>query len=146
MIGVLALALSAGAQAPGAFAGTWKLDVAKSTLPEPAPKSVTIMIERTGNERKVAVNAVNAAGAPTKWGYTTVGDGEEAPVMGNPAYDTVSVEATAMEGTVTFRKAGKVVNTLKGVVSPDGMTLTVRSNGVDAKGMPTTGTQVYAKQ
>lgn len=73
LFGVLAFAFSAGAQAPDPFVGTWKMDVAKSKLPEPAPKSVTVMIERAGEARKVAVDAVDAADAHLKWIHELAG-------------------------------------------------------------------------
>ncbi len=95
LIGVLALALNAGAQAPSPIVGTWKLDVAKSKFPGAAPKSVTVMIERTGDTTKVAVDAVDATDVHANWGYTSVLGGKEAPVVGNPAYDTVSGTETS---------------------------------------------------
>jgi hypothetical protein len=147
LIGVLALALNAGAQAPSPFVGTWKLDVAKSKFPGAAPKSVTVMIERTGDTTKVAVDAVDAADVHANWGYTSVLGGKEAPVVGNPAYDTVSgTETSPRETSISYKKAGKVVSTLKSVVSADGKTLTITSSAADAMGKPTTSTQVYAKQ
>lgn len=77
-------------------------------MPEPAPKSVTVTIERAGQARKVAVDAVDAADAHQKWGYTSPLDGKEAPVMGNPAYDTVSgTETSPREVTVTYKKADR---------------------------------------
>ena len=45
----VASSVSSTAQAPDPFAGSWKLDVAKSTYkPGPAPKSVTVAIEAAG--------------------------------------------------------------------------------------------------
>ena len=44
---------------PTRSSGTWKLDVAKSTYkPGPAPKSVTVVIERQARRIKVAVDGV----------------------------------------------------------------------------------------
>ena len=142
VVGILALAISVGAQAPDPFAGSWKMDVAKSKLAGPPPKSVTVKIERMGAARKVAVDSVDAANAQLKWGYTSGLDGKEAPVTGNPAFDTVSgTETSPKEANITYKKAGKVVSTLKSVVSADGKTLTVTTTAGEA-----TTVQVYTKQ
>lgn len=142
VVGILALAFSVGAQAPDPFAGSWKLDVAKSKLAGPAPKSVTVTIERMGAARKVAVDSVDAADAHLKWGYTSGLDGKDAPVTGNPAFDTVSgTETSPRDVAITYKKAGKVVSTLKSVVSADGKTLTVTTTAGES-----TTVQVYTKR
>lgn len=129
------------------FAGTWKLDVAKSTYkPGPAPKSASVAIEPVGKGLKVAVESVTADG-PMKWGYTNAGDGKESPVTGNPAYDTVVVtRTTPAESTVVYKKAGKTVVTLKASVAKDGKTMTTTAEGTDAKGQAMHNVAVYTKQ
>lgn len=67
--------------------------------------------------------------------------------MGNPAYDTVSAtETSPREVAVTYKKADKVVTTLKSVVSADGKTLNITSTATDGMGKPTTSMQVYTRQ
>ncbi len=130
------------------FAGTWKLDVAKSTYkPGPAPKSATVVIEAVGKAGlKVAVDAVTADG-PMKWGYTNAGDGKESPVTGNPAYDAVVVtRTTPAESTVVYKKAGKTVATLKVSAAKDGKTLTATTDGTDPKGQAMHNVAHYTKQ
>jgi hypothetical protein len=142
---VLAAAFSASAQAPDPFLGSWKLDVAKSKLAGPPPKSTTITIEAAGASRKVGVDAVSADGKAVKWGYTAGLDGKDAVVTGNPAFDSVSgSQVSPREVTVTYKKAGKAVSTLKSVVSADGKTLTVNTTPADPAGKPSV--QVYSKQ
>jgi hypothetical protein len=66
-------------------------------------------------------------------------------VTGNPAFESVSgSQASPRDATVTYKKAGKVVSTLKSVVSADGKTLTVTSTPADPAGKPSV--QVYTKQ
>ncbi len=129
------------------FAGTWKLDVAKSTYkPGPAPKSATVVIEAVGKGLKVAVDAETADG-PMKWGYTNAADGKDSPVTGNPAYDAAVVtRATPTETTVVYKKAGKTVSTLKASVSKDGKTMTTTTDGTDAKGQAMHNVAHYTKQ
>jgi len=148
VVAICAVALNAitGAQTDP-FAGTWKLDVAKSTYkPGPAPKSATVVIEPVGKGLKVAVDAVTADG-PMKWGYTNAGDGKESPVTGNPAYDAVIVtRTTPAESTAVYKKAGKTVVTLKVSVAKDGKTMTATSDGTDPKGQTMHNVAHYTKQ
>jgi len=52
------------AQASDARIGTWKLNVAKSKYsPGPAPQSLTVKVEASGEGEKVIDEGVNAAGA-----------------------------------------------------------------------------------
>ena len=144
-VALIAVAVSASAQAPDPFLGIWKLDVAKSKFAGPAPKSTTISIEPAGESRKVAVDAVTADGKALKWGYTAALNGKDAVVTGNPAFDSVSgSQAGAREVTVTYKKAGMVVSTLKSVVSADGKTLTINTTPADPAAKPSV--QVYSKQ
>ena len=142
---LLAAVFSASAQAPDPFLGSWKLDPAKSTMAGPAPKSMTVAIEQAGEARKITVDGVGAKGDSFKWGYTATLDGKDAAVTGTPTFDTASISlANPRESAVTYKKAGKVVSTLKSVVSADGKTLTINSTPADPAGKPSV--QVYTKQ
>jgi hypothetical protein len=145
-IGALALTVGAGAQTDP-MVGTWKLDVAKSTYkPGPAPKSATAVIEAAGKGLKVSVDAVTADG-PMKWSYSSDGDGKDAPVTGNPNYDTANVtRASPTESTIVYKKAGKTVATLKASVSKDGKTMTTTTDGTDSKGQKMHNVGHYTKQ
>ncbi|HET7217030.1 MAG TPA: hypothetical protein VFJ02_03245 [Vicinamibacterales bacterium] len=143
----LALAIVAGAQAPDPIVGTWKMDVAKSTYkPGPPPKSATVVITAEGKSIKVAVDAEMPSG-PMKWGYTSARDGKDVPVTGNPNYDTANATQTnPHEGTIVYKKDGKTVATTKTSVAKDGKTLTVTSDGTDAKGQAFHNVSHYTKQ
>ncbi len=149
-LGALVIAVaSMVAQTTEPIMGTWKLDVAKSSYkPGPAPKSTTIVVSPEGKATKVAIDAVNADGAPLKWGFATVRDGkEEAPVTGNPMFDTVTAtRESATAGTNVYKKAGKVVMTTKVAIAADGKTMTVTSTGTDLKGQAVNIVAHYAKQ
>ena len=145
-VGAFALGAAAGAQTDP-LVGTWKLDVAKSTYkPGPPPKSATVVIEPAGKGIKVSVDAV-AADGPVKWAYTSARDGKDVPVTGNPMYDTANVTQTSpQEGTILYKKGGKTVATLKTSISKDGKTLTVTTDGTDAKGQTVHNVAQYTKQ
>ena len=129
--------------------GVWKLNLAKSKFsPGPAPKEATVTIEAAGPGRKVTVNGVAADGTPVKWGYSGNFDGKEIPLTGNnPDADVVMLRRISANAVrTTNKKAGKrtLVNGVS--VSPDGKTLTVAQQGVNAKGQTVKNLQVFDKQ
>lgn len=143
-----ALSLGAGvAQAQDPMVGTWTLDVAKSKYdPGPLPKSATVVISPDGKGLKIAVDAEMPSG-PMKWGYANARDGKDTPVTGNPNYEMVSVsQANPNESTITYKRGGKAVATSKVAVSKDGKTMTVTSEGTDAKGQKFNNVGHYAKK
>jgi len=144
----MAMGIAASAQAPDPLVGTWKLDAAKSTFkPGPAPKSVTVAIEPAGKGIKVAIDTTPADGAPLKFGYTSMRDGKDVPVTGNPNIDTAAVTmANPHEGNVTYKKGGKTTITAKVSVAKDGKTMTVVYEGTDPKGQALHNTYHYVKQ
>jgi hypothetical protein len=149
LVGFFALVVTAtaSAQATDPIVGTWTLDTAKSSYkPGPAPKSATVVIEAAGAGIKVAVDAVTADG-PMKWGFTTLRDGKPSPVTGNPNYDSITATKTSpTAGSNTYTKDGKPVATSKLAVSADGKTLTVTTEGTDAKGQKMHNVAVYNKK
>jgi hypothetical protein len=147
-LGVLAAHAIAGAQSKDPFVGTWVFDAAKSSFkPGPALKSATVVIEPAGAGLKVAVDAVGEDGKPTKWGYTTLRDGKDAPVTGSAVYDSAAVTQTSpTTGATVYKKDGKVVSTTKSALSADGKTLTLNSSGTDAKGQAVQNVLVFTKK
>jgi hypothetical protein len=128
--------------------GTWKLDVAKSKfVPGPGPQSQTLTFEATKEGIKVTSHRVDAEGKATHGGYVSKYDGKDVPWEGNPVADTASpkkIDDNSYENT--WKKAGKVVMTSKGVVSKDGKTLTINNTGTDSQGRTVNNTLVFDKQ
>jgi hypothetical protein len=145
---VATIGLAAAAQAPDPIVGTWKLDAAKSTYkPGPAPKSVTVVISAEGKAVKIAGDVVPAEGAPMKFGYTSMRDGKDVPVTGNPAYDTAAITSSnPNEGTIVYKKGGKTAMTAKYSVAKDGKVMTVTYDGTDPKGAAIHNVVQYVKQ
>ena len=146
-IGIALVGVSAAANAQTEpVMGTWKLDVAKSThKPGPVPKSSTVVVDPAGKGIKVSVDSVQADGSPLKWGFTSLRDGKtEAPVTGNPMFDTVTTtKESDTAGTNVYKKGGKVVMTSKLTIK--GNTMTITSEGTDAKGQAVHNVSVYTK-
>lgn len=144
----IAFASTALAQAPKGMAGTWKLNVAKSTYnPGPAPTSMTIVYTPAGDSMTIAVEVVPATGAAQKWQMTGAYDGKEHSVIGNPEVDTISLKSIDdTTGESTFKKGGKVTAVNTRVLSADGQTLTITTKGTTADGKPRSDVAVYEKQ
>lgn len=144
----LALASTTFAQAPKGVAGTWKLNVAKSTFsPGPAPKSMTIVYTPAGESMKISVEVVPATGTTQKWEMSGTYDGKDHPVTGNPDADAISMKrVNDTTGESTFKKGGKVMAVNTRVLSADGKTLTITSKGTTSDGKPRNDVAVYDKQ
>src|SRR5437899_12419396 len=87
------VALAANTPTPGGaqtnpFAGTWVLNVAKSTFtPGPAPKTQTGTHEVVGAGLRTSATVRDAPGKPTRTQYTANLEGQDYPVTGNAHQD-----------------------------------------------------------
>lgn len=129
--------------------GTWKVSLEKSNYGAlPAPKSDTATFAaQEGGVFKFTADAVDAKGEAIHSEFSTKLDGEECPVTGSPFMDTVvakRIDARTTEWTA--KKQGKVVVTVKEVVSTDGKTLTGVWSSTDEKGQTLSWTTVSGKQ
>jgi hypothetical protein len=148
LISTLALFALAGtlfAQNP--FAGTWKLDPAKTkyTTGEP-PKDVTLVIEEQGDNIQVTATGTNADGSPLSVKYTVPIKGGAGQVQEGP-YSAISSKLVSANVRVnTYSKDGKVISSRRTEVSKDGKTLRSTVKGINADGKTVAGTDVYDKQ
>ena len=136
------------AQASDPRIGTWKLNVEKSKYsPGPAPQSVMLIIEASGEGEKVTAEGANTAGTPTTTQYTANFDGKDYPMTGSQNIDTVSLKRIDARTTErTDKKGDTVVRTLTRVVSQDGKTMTVTEKGTNAQGQAMDNVAVFEKQ
>jgi len=136
------------AQASDPRIGTWKLNAAKSKYsPGPAPQSLTVKVEPSGQGEKVTAEFVNADGTRTTTQYTANFDGKDYPLTGSRIADAVSLKRIDARTTVrTDKKGGKVAQTLRRVVSQDGKTMTVTTKGTNAEGQALNNVAVFDKQ
>jgi hypothetical protein len=136
------------AQANDPRMGTWKLNLAKSKYsPGPAPQGLTLKVEPSGQGEKVTAEFVNADATRTTTRYTANFDGKDHPLTGSAIADTVSLKRVDARTTDrTDKKGGKVVQTLRRVVSKDGKTMTVTTKGTNAQGQAVNNVVVFDKQ
>jgi hypothetical protein len=132
------------AQSPNPRFGHWKL---KSDAAAPASNIMTY--EPFGDKgMKITIDAVNRDGVKSQWFYTTMFDGKDEPVTGNPGSDTGSVRiVNDRVNEIIYKKAGKVTQVLTNVLSPDGSTIGIIYMRADADGKTTGVTfATYEKQ
>jgi hypothetical protein len=133
--GVLAaITMVVSAQRQNPRFGKWKL---KSDAPPPASNIMTY--EPSGaNGMKVTIDAVDKNGVKSQWFYTTMFDGKDEPVTGNPGSDTAAVRIINDKiNEIIYKKGGKVTQVLTNVLSPDGDTIGIIYMRMDPEGKAT---------
>jgi len=122
IVALVLAAASASAQAPNPRFGKWKL---KSDAPPPTSNIMTYE-PYNGKGMKITIDAVNKDGVKSQWWYTTMFDGKDEVLTGNPGTDTGSVRIlTDRINEIIYKKGGKVTQVLTNVLSPDGTTIGV---------------------
>jgi hypothetical protein len=148
LFAVIAPMMSASAQSRDPVAGTWVLNLAKSTYsPGPAPKSLTRTYVATKKGYTYTAKGVGADGKATLVTYTASYDGKDHKMTGNPDADMISVkkiDATSTEATL--KKHGKVMSTSTRTISADGKVLTSTAKGTNAKGQTVNNVLVFDKK
>ena len=129
------------------FAGTWKLNSAKTKYKTgTAPKEQTLTIAASGSDLDVRINGTASDGSAIASHYTVPAEGGEGKIIEAP-YETVSGKRIGpKEREITYSKGGKAVLTAHSRVSADGKTVTANVKGTDAQGKPVDAVVVYDKQ
>jgi hypothetical protein len=111
--------------------GKWKL---KSDAP--APQSNVMTYEPYhGNGMKITIDSVNKEGVKSQWGYTTMFDGKDEALVGNPGTDSGSVKILNDKvNEIVYKKGGRVTQVLTNVLSADGKTIGVLYMRYNAEG------------
>src|SRR5216684_6007332 len=129
------------------FAGTWKLNSAKTKYKTGSPpKEQTATIAEAGSDLEVTISGTAADGTATMSHYTVPAQGGEGKIIQSP-YEAVSGKRIGPnEREVRYSKGGKVILTTHNRVSADGKTVTVNVKGSNAQGQPVDAVVVYDKQ
>jgi len=127
--------------------GTWKLNVAKSKITGAAPKSEIFKITAQGGGFKWVGESVAADGKTTNSVWSGKYDGKDYSLTENADIDTVaSKKIDANTSDAVLKKGGKVVGTMRWVVSKDGKTLTYTEKLKNAQGQDVNDIGVFDKQ
>jgi hypothetical protein len=142
----LALSLFLGA-AEDPFSGLWKLNLSKSKLSPPIPKSQIARVDIDTSGIRISEEIVSDKGERMIITVDAKFDGKDYPVKGSPYADAVSYERVdrfTIKGV--GKKAGKVIMYETVVVSPDGTAMTGTYSGTDASGKQVTAIAFFDKQ
>jgi hypothetical protein len=130
------------------FAGTWKMNAAKSKYKVgAAPKEQTITIMEMGADLHVMVSGTAADGSKIAMNYTVPAKGGPGKITEPAAYDGVtSKRISPNEREISYTKAGKVQYTAHSKVAADGKSLTVHAKGTTALGKEVDGDVAYDRE
>ena len=126
--------------------GTWKLNEAKSKFAGKA-RNQTVVIEAAGDQIKVTVDGVDESGAAAHNEWTGKFDGKDYPITGDSTADARyyrMVDKNTWD--IANKKGGKTILTGRVVISADGKTRTVTTNGTDSQGKKVSNVAVYDRQ
>jgi hypothetical protein len=148
---LLALGLAGVVYADSPFAGTWKLNAAKSKAgSDPAaPKAEIVTVTESSNTRHVAAQGTDMNGKAFTEHFThPLSGGTVKYLEGGPTDGTTESVRTVSANTmhVTFMKDGKEVGTEHITVSPDGKTMRIMEKGTSPDGKPFSAEYVFEKQ
>jgi hypothetical protein len=130
------------------FAGTWKVNGAKSKLTGSGiGAGGGVRVESDGKTYKASVDTTDEKGQPIKFDYAGTLDGKPSKVTGSASIDELSLKRVN-DHTIdaTGKKDGKVVYTDKRTVSQDGKTYTISRAGTSPDGKKYHATIVFDKQ
>jgi hypothetical protein len=128
------------------FSGTWVLNLAKSKIPPPVPKSQVARVAADASGVEITEDLVTASGERLTIHVKAKFDGKDYPVTGTPYADTVAyqrVNRYTIKGV--GKKAGKVIMHETVVVSPDGKSMTGTYSGTDATGKQVSAVAVFSR-
>jgi hypothetical protein len=120
------------------FAGTWKLNLAKSKFkPGPAPKSETVTIAPDG---KTTVEGETPDGKTASWSFTPSGDA--AVSIQGLENSTVICKRTGNVAEDTWNFDGATLKA-RAMLSSNGKTITYTQTGTDKQGRAIHNVRVY---
>jgi len=125
-----------------AFAGTWKLDLAKSKFsPGPAPKSATVTI---GQDGKVDFQGEGANGQAEKWSVM-MSEGKPAPISGmeGSTVTAKTIDDRTVEHTWKYPDS---TSTGKAVLAKNRKSFVYTMTGQSADGKPVNNREVWEKE
>ncbi len=143
---------------PDPIIGTWKLNVARSRFStvllkaknETVPKEATEVYKEVGDQIELTVANTMINGEQISGKYIWPRQGGVAKSQEDvPAFVGITIVQTLIapgEWYATFLKDGKQFIVVHKVMSEDGMTMSLTSQGTDAEGKPFEQTVVYDRQ
>jgi hypothetical protein len=141
VLGLAAMALAAD----DPFVGTWKLNVGKSTITGPPPKSDVTKTEAVANGLKFQRDIVGADGKATHSAWTYILDGKDHP-NSRPGESRACTRDNFNTFHCVIKKDGMEIRQLVDVISKDGKTGTLTAKGKEEQGEITSTVLVFERQ
>lgn len=147
MYALLLLAIATPLFASDPFAGTWKLNSAKTKYTAGAPpKELTAVIEEQGANLQVTATGIYADGSPLSVKYIIPVKGGVGSVQEG---DFNGISTRLVSGQVRenrYMKDGKEIRTRRMVLAEDGKTMQTTVKGTNAAGEQVAGVDFFDKQ
>ena len=137
----ISLTVKAADMSAGGFAGTWKVNFAKSKFPGPPPQVDMAIVDPNGT---VTVNETNSEGKSTSWHYTPT-EGQAVPVVGRDNTTVIVKRLNDHTNEQIWNFDGRAGKS-KAILSKDGKTTTFTMDGTDKDGKPFHELVVYDKE
>jgi hypothetical protein len=129
------------------FSGVWKLNLAKSELVPPVPRSQVVRIEAGAEGIRIREEVTNETGEPLLIRVDAKFDGKDYPITGSTFADAGAYRRVDSHTlSAVAKKSGKVIETETVAVSPDGQTLTAHYTYTDASGKRVSATAVADRE
>lgn len=123
------------AQSADPLVATWTVNVAKSSYdPGPPPKSLTMTVTPDPHGYMISQDEVASDGQKSHAQILIRPDGKEYPVDSRPTTTVATTRINPRTYERVTRVGGKVTSTSRTIVSPDGLTRTTTTTGIDAQG------------
>jgi hypothetical protein len=107
------------------FAGTWKMNTAKSkSATDTTPKQMTLTYERVGDQWKQIGVGTDHAGNSINQNYLIAWDGKDHPVD-EPGMTIAVTKVDTYTQNVTVKQNGEVIDSGQMLISKDGKTMTL---------------------
>jgi hypothetical protein len=133
---------------PDPATGEWILNISKSNFAiSPAPKSSVMKVEAWEDGLRVKIYAVDMHGNSIHQETAYKFDGRDYVLKGFPVADTVSAKRINLRASESvWKKRGKVILTVRAVVSIDGKTMSLTRASWDAQGRALDELLIYDRQ
>ena len=129
------------------FSGTWVLNLSKSKMPPPVPKSLIVHLVVDSVDLEVTEELVNSSGERQTTHGRAKFDGKDYPEAGVSYADTFAYQRVDRNTIKSVaKKAGKVIMHETVVVSPDGKSMTATYFSTDATGKQVTTVAVFDRK
>jgi hypothetical protein len=134
--------------APDPAIGDWILNISKSNFAlAPALKSGFMTVEAWEDGRRVKTDIIDARENKIHFETAFKFDGRDYLIEGYRLADSISAKRINLRASESvWKKRGKVILTVRAVVSIDGKTLTLIRTGTDAQGRAVDELLVFDRQ